>query len=148
MSDGTRSWWEFDPDERPVPLDPIAEAVAVEAEEIVESQRQAIMREDTDPTGETVAAALREAAETASAGGSVGDRPGSLRRVALALLSVGCVAMFSLGWVQGAAARAGAHASSADRVMRSTNHDERAESNEGSSTTRHIGRTSKEVSQP
>lgn len=141
-----RFWWEFDPDERPVPLDPIAEAIAEEAEGIVESQRQAIMREDTDPTGETLAA-LREAAEAASAG-DADDGTGSLRPVALALLSVGCLAMFSLGWVQGAAARAGAQISSSDRVVTPTNKDPRAGSNEGLRDTKHVGRTSKEVSKP
>ena len=147
MSEDRRSWWEFDPDERPVPLDPITEAVADEAEKIVETQRQAIMREDTDPTGETLAA-LREAAEAASAGNADDDGTGSLRRVALALLSVGCLAMFSLGWVQGAAARAGAQISSSDRVVTPTNKDPRAGSNEGLRDTKHVGRTSKEVSRP
>ena len=143
MSEDRRSWWDFDPDERPVPLDPIAEAVAAEAEEIVESQRQSIMREDTDPTLQTLAA-LREAAVVPADGGL--DRaPASLRRIAVALLSVACVAMFSLGWVQGGA-RAEARVSSTDRVMSPTSKDARADSNERLGATRHIGRRSKEVS--
>ena len=145
MSEDQRSWWDFDPDERPVPLDPIAEAVAHKAEEIVESQRRAIMREDTDPTGQTLEV-LREAAATASSGRGIDHRPAPLRPVAVALLSVGCVVMFSLGWVQGAAVRAEARVSPADRVMTTTNKEARAESNEGLGATRHIGHTSKEVS--
>ena len=145
MSEDRRSWWDFDPDERPVPLDPVAEAVAAEAEEIVESQRQSIMREDTDPTLQTLAA-LREAAASPVDEGL--DRaPASLRRIAVALLSVACVAMFSLGWLQGGA-RAEARVSPTDRVMSPTSKDARADSNERLGATRHIGRRSKEVSKP
>lgn len=146
MSEDRRSWWDFDPDERPVPLGPIAEAVATEAEEIVESQRQSIMRENTDPTGETLAA-LREAAATAPVDGGLDRAPASLRRVAVALLSVACVAMFSLGWVQGGA-RAEARVSPADRVMPPTTKDAQADSNERLGARRHIGLRSKEVSKP
>jgi hypothetical protein len=146
MSEDRRSWWDFDPDERPVPLDAIAEAVAAEAEQIVESQRQSIMREDTDPTGETLAA-LREAAATAPVDEGLDRAPASVRRIAVALLSVACVAMFSLGWVQGGA-RAEARVSPPDRVMSPTSKDARTDSNERLGATRHVGRRSKEVSKP
>ena len=145
MSEDQRSYWEFDPDERPVPLDEVAEAVATEAEAIVESQRQEIIREDTDPTGETLAA-LREAVATTSPSGGTEQEPASVRRVALTLLSVGCVAMFSLGWVQGAAAEDAS--SRAERVTAPTNTDGHTESNEGSGAGGHIGRTDREVSKP
>ena len=147
MSDDQRSWWDFDPDERPVPLDPIGEAVAIEAEAIVESQRQEIIREDTDPTGQTLAA-LREAAASPLSGGDSEQEPASLRRVALVLLSVGCVAMFSLGWVQGAAAAEDARFSADARVGAPTNTNATTESNEGSGTGGRIGRTNREVLEP
>ena len=137
-------WWDFDPNERPIPLDPVVEAVADEAAAIVESQRRAIMREDTDPNGETIAA-LRMAVpapRTRVIGGIV-----SLRRVAVALLSLGCVAMFLLGWVEGAT-EAKALVPAPARVMPDTNVETRAESNEGLGSKRHLGRVRKEVSKP
>ena len=143
MSDGPRSWWDFDPDERPIPLSELAEAVANEAEEIVESQRQAIMREDTEPTGQTLAA-LQEAAAAPAPSGEKDRQPSSLNRVALALLAAGCAVMFGLGWVQGNEARAEAR----DRVTNTTNKDAPVESNQGLGATSRIGRTNKEVSAP
>lgn len=144
MSDDQRSWWDFDPDERPIPLAARAEAVANEAEEIVESQRQAIMRQDTDPTGETLAALRESAAPTPRL--AIHLRPSSVTRVALALLAAGCVVMFGLGWMQGSEERAEARGPAGERVTGATNKDAPAASNQGLGATSRIGRTNKEVS--
>jgi hypothetical protein len=107
-------WWEFDPTERPVPLGPDAQAVARAAESIVEAERVAIGRQDTDPTLQTLAAI-----ESGAAGS---HRPADDRHVlqsflapAVALLAAGCIAMFGWGWQEGARARALAPGSGANR---------------------------------
>jgi hypothetical protein len=95
---GGESWWEFDPAEKPVPLDGEGWRVADDAELIVNSHREAIGREDTEPTLETLSR-LR----------SQGNPPREISfpktavRLGIGLLVAGCVAMFSLGWVQGRA---------------------------------------------
>ncbi len=97
---GEREWWEFDPEERPVPLSNAMDA-AEAAEQIVEAERQSIIREDTDPTLQTLAALQQQHAPSPAAG----DPPKSVLRVALLLLVAGCVGTFSLGWAQGASAQ-------------------------------------------
>lgn len=82
-----RPWWDFDPDERPVPLTEEDVAVALEAERIVQAERQAMIRQARD---------FRE---------SPLDRLVSVRTIAL-LLAV-CLVMFALGWKQGASASTG-----------------------------------------
>lgn len=104
MTEAGRPWWEFDPDERPVPLDASDQNAARQAEEIVESERRAIMREDTEPTLQTLAG-LRGTAITVSRARGVRRPRGSVRLLGSGLLLLGCVAMFTLGWAQAAAAR-------------------------------------------
>ena len=93
-------WWEHDPDERPIPIDALAAPAQVAAEDIVEAERQAIMREDTQPTLETLAS-LRRTSSAADA-----RQPRLNPRLVTALLVVGCAATFCLGWSQGSRARA------------------------------------------
>lgn len=131
------TWWEFDPDERPVPLDEDGQGVAEVAEEIVEAERQSIMRQDTEPT----LATLRALAESKVL--NTGEPARSLLPLGIALLVVGCAAMFSLGWSQGAAAQEAKE--SIQPVTRTTGTDDSAGFNKGS-TTRTRKQESEEVS--
>ena len=89
-------WSEFDPEEKPVPLDAARWVAADDAELIVNVERQELIRQDTEPTTETL---------VMLAGRQVGDADRSGPRlnltVAVALLIAGCIAMFLLGWRQG-----------------------------------------------
>jgi len=130
-------WWEFDPDERPVPLfdpqDPesrsVGKGVTEEAQSIVWSAREAIAREDTDPA--LSFAGLTPTRDTVLS--VMGRRVGL---VAAGLLAVGCMGSFALGWRQGSmAARPssssipGDAATPAPRaVMKVTSNRHRAES--------------------
>lgn len=100
-------WWEFDPSEKPVPLGPEGEwAAADDAELIVNSEREAIAREDTDPSIQTLtyAASMRATRAARVIRRSAG--PSRLTFVvAIALLAAGCIGMFALGWSQGSASR-------------------------------------------
>lgn len=99
-----RPWWEYDPTETPVPLDPDASwELGDDAELIVASERAAIEREDTEPNLVTLIAAARGEREDRSVG-SDGRRPLRKRSAVLAL-AAGCVAMFVHGYSYGSAAR-------------------------------------------
>ena len=93
-------WWEFDRDERPVPLGPEGAWHAPdEAELIVNAEREAIIREDTEPNLVTLA-------QLAAAPPAPQKEPGiavskSAALVAVMALLLGCVAMFTWGWSQG-----------------------------------------------
>ena len=88
-------WSEFDPEEKPVPLDPARWVAADDAELIVNVERQELIREDTEPTAETlVMLAGRH-------GDAHHSRPRLNLTVAVALFIAGCIAMFLLGWRQG-----------------------------------------------
>jgi hypothetical protein len=138
MSSGGGPWWEFDPDERPVPLEGAAGAVAEVAEEIVEAHRQSIIREDTEPTLQTLLSMRGPAGRDVSE--SRTDRP--VLRVGIALLIAGCVGAFSLGWSQGAATKT----NRLDAVTETTVRQQSVESDEGSST-RTESRSAEEVSE-
>lgn len=88
-------WWEFDPEERPVPMTP---GPADEAELIVNAEREAILREDTEPSVVTLAQ-LRAGTEPRPPQTGV---PMSRRaaKLAAAGLAAACAAMFALGWAQ------------------------------------------------
>lgn len=135
---GSEQWWDPNPDEQPIPPDVIGRSVEDAAERIVEAERQAIMREDTEPTLQTLLSmrgpAMREAPHSST------QRP--VLRGAIALLIAGCVGAFSLGWSQGAAART----SAADAVSEATVRQESVTSDEGSST-RTESRSAEEVSE-
>ena len=93
-------WSEFDPEEKPVPLDPARWVAADDAELIVNVERQELIRQDTEPTAETlVMLAGRHGCEADPSG------PRLNLTVAVALLIAGCIAMFLLGWRQGEAHR-------------------------------------------
>lgn len=95
-------WWEFDPEERPVPMTPGQSwEPADEAELIVNAEREAILREDTEPSVVTLAQLSAAAAPRPSQTGV----PMSRRAAGLAAvgLAAACVAMFALGWAQGRA---------------------------------------------
>lgn len=95
-------WWELDPQEKPVPLTPDqSRRVADEAELIVKAEREAIIREDTEPTIVTLAQLAAEAKPRPGRSGISVTR----RAVAMAAASLflGCVITFTLGWQQGRA---------------------------------------------
>ena len=108
MSDdkfGSTPWWEFDPDERPVPLgSEVTWGASDEAELIVNAERGAIMREDTEPNLVTLAQ-LAAAAEPRHRQRRHRQRgiavSHSVALFALAALLLGCVVMFVLGWNRG-----------------------------------------------
>lgn len=104
---GETPWWEFDPAEKPVPLGAEDEwGLADDAELIVNSERETMTRQDTEPTLQTLAAIKAAAAHAWS--GREGNAPISSRSgvaLAVALLLAGAVTMFALGWSQGVAAR-------------------------------------------
>ncbi|MDP9069318.1 MAG: hypothetical protein M3N53_13370 [Actinomycetota bacterium] len=95
-------WWEFDPEEKPVPVAAGGWGPADEAELIANAERQAIIREDTEPALVTLSqlAAVQEPARSPS-GVSVTRR--AVVAAALTLL-VGCAGTFSLGWRHGRSA--------------------------------------------
>jgi hypothetical protein len=108
------------------------------AERIVEAERQAIIREDTEPTLQTL---------LSMGGPAVPEAPHSrmgrpVLRGAIALLIVSCVGAFSLGWSQGAAARA----STFDGVTETTVRQQGVKSDEGSRS-RTQSRSAEEVSE-
>lgn len=90
------AWWDFDPAERPVPLTPDAEAVIGEAHQTVTTAQEAIAREVTEPL---------LTPPTFTSDGDVLETSRRPLALALCLLLVGCLAMFSIGWKQGAAPR-------------------------------------------
>ena len=102
MTDRDRKpWWELDPEERPVPLDAGGGwAVADDAELFVNLEREAIIREDTEP-------ALATLTSTGHDQRTVRRRTLTVSRSGLAAavlsLAIGCLAMFAWGWNQGAA---------------------------------------------
>ena len=100
-------WWELDPEERPVPLDTGGGwAAADDAELFVNLEREAIIREDTEPS-------LATHTSTGHDRRTVRRRALSVSRSGLAAaalsLAIGCVAMFAWGWNQGAAVAADRH---------------------------------------
>jgi hypothetical protein len=93
-------WWEFPDDEKPVPLGPgDAWEAADEAELIVNVEREAIGREDTEPSLVTLAQLAAAADRQVSPPGVSVSRSTAL--VAVGILLLGCTAMFALGWHQG-----------------------------------------------
>lgn len=95
-------WWEFDPEERPIPMSPGQSwEPADDAELIVNAEREAILREDTEPSVVTLAQ-LRAATEPSppQTGAPMSRR---VARLAAAGLAAACAAMFALGWAQGRA---------------------------------------------
>ncbi len=93
-------WWEFDHDEKPVPLGPEGAWHAPdEAELIVNAEREAIIREDTEPTLVTLAQLAATAQPPRARRGIAVSNSAAL--VAVVVLLLGCVAMFVLGWHQG-----------------------------------------------
>lgn len=93
-------WWEFGQDEKPVPLGPDATwQAADEAELIVNAEREAIGREDTEPNLVTLAQ-LAAAAQPPQKWRGIEVRK-SAAAVAVVALIIGCGAMFALGWSQG-----------------------------------------------
>lgn len=92
-------WWEFDRDERPVPLGPEGAWHAPdEAELIVNAEREAIIREDTEPNLVTLAQLAAAQPPRKRQGVAVSK---SAALLAVGALLLGCVAMFALGWSQG-----------------------------------------------
>jgi hypothetical protein len=89
-------WWDHDPDERPIPVDAVAAPVESAAEDIVEQERRALMREDTEPTLQTLASLQAAAPQGERRVASV-----SATSLGVALLIAGCVVMFFLGWSAG-----------------------------------------------
>lgn len=98
---GPTPWWEFDPAEKPVPLGGAHWEAADDAELIVNAEREAIIRENTEPTIATMAA-VSGSKRDPSLGFSSRSRPVAL--AAAVLLLTGCAAAFSVGWHQAAAA--------------------------------------------
>lgn len=97
---GSTPWWEFDPDERPVPLGPDGTWGAPdEAELIVNAERQGIIREDTEPNLVTLAQLAAVAQPRHRQKGIAASH--SMALFALAALLLGSVVMFVLGWNRG-----------------------------------------------
>lgn len=94
-------WWDHDPDERPIPVDAVAAPVESAAEDIVEQERRALMREDTEPTLQTLASLQAAASRDERRVASV-----SATSLGVALLIAGCIVMFLLGWSMGSKAPA------------------------------------------
>jgi hypothetical protein len=93
-------WWELPDGEKPVPLGPgHAWEAADEAELIVNVEREAILREDTEPNLVTLAQLAAAAERQVSGPGVSVTRSAAL--VAVGILLLGCAAMFALGWHQG-----------------------------------------------
>ena len=99
-------WWEFGRDEKPVPLGPEGTWHAPdEAELIVNAEREAIIREDTEPSLVTLPQLAAAAERQVSRPGVSVTRSTALMAVGILLL--GCAAMFALGWHQGKETLAG-----------------------------------------
>jgi hypothetical protein len=131
MSDkfGSTPWWEFDPDERPVPLGPEATwGASDEAELIVNSERRTIMRENTEPNLVTLAQ-LAAAAEPRRGQKEI-EVSHSMALFALAALLLASVVMFVLGWNRGEQVAARPAVSSS--VSYPTSHERLSYSLEGS----------------
>lgn len=93
-------WWEFADDERPVPLGPEASWHAPdEAELIVNAEREAIIREDTEPNLVTLSQLAAAAEPPPKRDGIAVTRSAAL--AAAMVLVLGCVAMFVWGWSHG-----------------------------------------------
>lgn len=127
-------WWEFGHDERPVPLGPERSWHAPdEAELIVNAEREAIIREDTEPNLVTVADL---AAPTHSPRQSHGIAVTKSAAVAATMvLLLGCVAMFGWGWSHGR--QAVANADGPVSVSPATSADQQADSLRSSSLITH-----------
>ena len=101
-------WWEFGGDEKPVPLGPEGSWHAPdEAELIVNAEREAIIREDTEPNLVTLAD-LAAPAESPRKSHRIAVTK-STAVVAAMVLVLGCVAMFAWGWTHGREVVANAH---------------------------------------
>lgn len=112
-------WWGLDPEEQPVPLDPDQQwHPAHEAERIVNAEREAIIREDTEPTIVTLAQLAASAETTAPRRGIEVTRAAAL--LAGTALLVGCLVMFTVGWRQG---RARVEARGAGSVTSTTSYE-------------------------
>lgn len=94
-------WWDHDRDERPIPMDVVAAPVERAAEDIVEQEHRALMREDTQPTLQTLASLQAAASQGGRRVASV-----SAASLGVALLIAGCIVMFLLGWSAGSKAPA------------------------------------------
>ena len=111
---GRTPWWEFDPNERPVPLDPTDRWHAPDdAELIAHAELVAIARQDTEPTGLMIATSIKRRP-------SVSRIPVRGRAaVAACILVLACGAMFSMGWSHGSRVAASS-GPGADEVRQST----------------------------
>lgn len=120
MTDG--SWWGSDPEEQPVPLVPDGQTpggphrhqrepsvIADEAERIVMASQDAMTREDTDPT---LPFSFPSKVPGVASRLAWGARP--VDRTAVALLVLGCLVMFLMGWMHGSPATDGSHPSARD----------------------------------
>ena len=93
-------WWEFDQDEKPVPLGAErAWHAPDEAELIVNAEREGIIREDTEPNLVTLAQ-LAAAADPPRKRDGIAVTKSAAVAAAMVLL-LGCVAMFAWGWSHG-----------------------------------------------
>lgn len=113
-------WWDAEDGERPVPLGPEGPwAAPDEAELLVNAEREEIIREDTEPDLVTLAQLAAPARPEVQREGLAVSR--SAASAAVALLLIGCVAMFVLGWNRGQEVLADRAASPA--VLEPTSHD-------------------------
>ena len=93
-------WWEFNQDEKPVPLGGEGAWHATdEAELIVNAEREAIIREDTEPNLVTLAQLAAAAEPPRKRDGIAVTKSAAL--AAAMVLVLGCVAMFVWGWSHG-----------------------------------------------
>lgn len=82
---GQSQWWDFDPSEVPVPLGIDDQAVVEAAEQEVALAHDSLAREETQPIHLPVTTRLR----------------GDSLKLAIAVLLLGCLAMFSAGFRSG-----------------------------------------------
>ena len=88
MNDSSQSqWWDFDPSEVPIPLGLDEQAVVEAAEQEVASAHEALTREETQPIPLSVTPRLWR----------------DSLRLAVAVLLLGCLVMFSAGFRTGSA---------------------------------------------
>ncbi len=105
---GPRPWWEFDPEEVPVPAKSLLWEAPDDAELIVNAERQAILREDTEPSVMTIPPVEAPRGGEGS-GMSVSPLSRAAGIAAIVLLVLACCAAFLAGWHQGAATAATSH---------------------------------------
>lgn len=106
---GPRPWWEFDPEEVPVPSESLGWEAPDDAELIVNAERQAILREDTEPSVMTLPA-VELSQEGHGSRISVGPSSRAAAITAVVLLVVACCAAFVAGWQRGSATVPTSHA--------------------------------------